>query len=420
MVTHRVEVNVSMLKWRLVTSSNPRGSILGAALFNIFVSNLDSSIECALSNVGGGGRVQLAQLHIHPWAPFRGALLAPLRVISPTFSTASAEGRRRLPALRPSALTAELPSASGADTDRGRAASRRRQRSRGWGDRGEARGWRVPRRAAEGAPHSARAGPGGVSCAARLGRGRKEGGSCHVLCAEGSQPAPQPHVWRSGEVAGGKRGLYRSPVAAGSFPSLGCAGERPRPVLQQPIGKKELGKAFVMTRGTIQIILCECKYLAFASLLSTVPSFVRGLAMGCADVNEGKVLDAVYLDFSKAFDTVPYSILLDKVADHGFPAEPAPCRRRNSPALPFEAPWTTCCRPAPFACLLRRTKDPGRSMRQLRGKPKKETSKDKKERKQAMQEARQQITTVVLPTLAVVVLLIVLFVYVATRPNTTE
>ncbi|XP_037232130.1 single-pass membrane and coiled-coil domain-containing protein 4 isoform X1 [Falco rusticolus] len=66
------------------------------------------------------------------------------------------------------------------------------------------------------------------------------------------------------------------------------------------------------------------------------------------------------------------------------------------------------------------TKDPKRRMRQLRGKPKKETSKDKKERKQAMQEARQQITTVVLPTLAVVVLLIVVFVYVATRPNTTE
>ncbi|XP_043846947.1 single-pass membrane and coiled-coil domain-containing protein 4 isoform X1 [Dromiciops gliroides] len=59
-------------------------------------------------------------------------------------------------------------------------------------------------------------------------------------------------------------------------------------------------------------------------------------------------------------------------------------------------------------------------MRQLKGKPKKETSKDKKERKQAMQEARQQITTVVLPTLAVVVVLIVVFVYVATRPTTTE
>lgn len=66
------------------------------------------------------------------------------------------------------------------------------------------------------------------------------------------------------------------------------------------------------------------------------------------------------------------------------------------------------------------TEDPKRRMRQLKGKPKKETSKDKKERKQAMQEARQQITTVVLPTMAVVVLLIVVFVYVATRPNATE
>ncbi|KAG7470887.1 hypothetical protein MATL_G00118650 [Megalops atlanticus] len=60
------------------------------------------------------------------------------------------------------------------------------------------------------------------------------------------------------------------------------------------------------------------------------------------------------------------------------------------------------------------------AMRQLKGKPKKETSKDKKERKQAMQEARQQIATVVLPTLAVVVLLIVVFVYVATRPGAIE
>ncbi|MBN3316912.1 CE295 protein, partial [Atractosteus spatula] len=60
------------------------------------------------------------------------------------------------------------------------------------------------------------------------------------------------------------------------------------------------------------------------------------------------------------------------------------------------------------------------AMRQLKGKPKKETSKDKKERKQAMQEARQQIATVVLPTLAVVVLLIVVFVYVATRPGAVE
>lgn len=66
------------------------------------------------------------------------------------------------------------------------------------------------------------------------------------------------------------------------------------------------------------------------------------------------------------------------------------------------------------------SQQPLTKMRQLKGKPKKETSKDKKERKQAMQEARQQITTVVLPTLAVVVLLIVVFVYVATRPAVTE
>ncbi|MCJ8739805.1 hypothetical protein PDJAM_G00051530 [Pangasius djambal] len=59
-------------------------------------------------------------------------------------------------------------------------------------------------------------------------------------------------------------------------------------------------------------------------------------------------------------------------------------------------------------------------MRQLKGKPKKESWKDKKERKQAMQEAREQVATVVLPTLAVLILLIVLFVYVATRPGAVQ
>ncbi|XP_059322927.1 single-pass membrane and coiled-coil domain-containing protein 4 [Ammospiza nelsoni] len=86
----------------------------------------------------------------------------------------------------------------------------------------------------------------------------------------------------------------------------------------------------------------------------------------------------------------------------------------------FKRPWTIFCCSTPFGPTFKQKKDPKKRMRQLRGKPKKETSKDKKERKQAMQEARQQITTVVLPTLAVVVLLIVVFVYVATRPNTTE
>lgn len=101
-------------------------------------------------------------------------------------------------------------------------------------------------------------------------------------------------------------------------------------------------------------------------------------------------------------------------------AQPATQRKTNSSASCFKRPWTIFCCSTPFGPTFQQKKDLKRRMRQLRGKPKKETSKDKKERKQAMQEARQQITTVVLPTLAVVVLLIVVFVYVATRPNTTE
>ena len=55
-------------------------------------------------------------------------------------------------------------------------------------------------------------------------------------------------------------------------------------------------------------------------------------------------------------------------------------------------------------------------MRQLKGKPK-ENAKEKKERKKEFMENKEKVWTVALPTLGVIFLFVILYVYLNSRPK---
>jgi len=60
MVTFRVITNGSMSKWKPVMNNVPQGSILSPILFNIFVNDMDSEIECTLNKFANDTKLSCA------------------------------------------------------------------------------------------------------------------------------------------------------------------------------------------------------------------------------------------------------------------------------------------------------------------------------------------------------------------------
>ena len=69
------------------------------------------------------------------------------------------------------------------------------------------------------------------------------------------------------------------------------------------------------------------EFMKGRSCLTNMISYDRATCL----LDEGKAVDVVYLDFSKAFDTISHSILLVKLAGHGLDAHML-CWVKNSGA----------------------------------------------------------------------------------------